>query len=309
MEHKSPSPKKEPEGLRTEIFVYGFDPSTTIEEIKSLFSSHNINIESIKFENSDKKVKNRGFAFFSVESNSIAERIIGRSYYLKGRIIHCDYKFKDKEKQNASKRKRVFVGGLPRSANDNFLRKFFSQFGEIRAAYSIKDKNGRSKCFGYVDFKEEETARELVKMGRVFFKMGESDRGRYIQIKEYKKRGDDMRISNFDLKKFSGNNFNQMNYSSDFNPNFQDYLALIGNNNQTLNFGSPLTGYVGWDYMNMGDFGEQNNYNSFLFSDIFTPLSILNNRENLDLDSLSCARNVEIGDIDGEEGSTVKREN
>lgn len=172
---------------KVDIFVHGLHPLTSIQEIIELFSPF-VNLKEPDFEKSQQFIKNKGFAFFSVDSKEAAHKLINTRHNLNGRIIHCDYKQNDPEKQLASKRRRVFIGGLPRSATDDQLIHFFSQYGYVRAAYSIKDSRGRSKCFGYVDFRDEDSAFRLISQGRVFFKMGENDIGRYIEVKMYQDR-------------------------------------------------------------------------------------------------------------------------
>jgi len=55
--------------------------------------------------------------------------------------------------------KKLFVGNLPFSVDSDKLKKLFSSFGEIEEATMISDKfSGRSKGFGFVTFKSDESA-------------------------------------------------------------------------------------------------------------------------------------------------------
>ncbi|RWW19913.1 hypothetical protein GW17_00016010, partial [Ensete ventricosum] len=55
---------------------------------------------------------------------------------------------------------KVFVGGLAWETKSETLRRHFEQFGEILEAVVITDKNtGRSKGYGFVTFREPESAR------------------------------------------------------------------------------------------------------------------------------------------------------
>ncbi|KAJ4962914.1 hypothetical protein NE237_022853 [Protea cynaroides] len=55
---------------------------------------------------------------------------------------------------------KVFVGGLAWETQSGTLRRFFEQFGEILEAVVITDKNtGRSKGYGFVTFRDPESAR------------------------------------------------------------------------------------------------------------------------------------------------------
>ncbi|KAI8016192.1 putative RNA-binding protein ARP1 [Camellia lanceoleosa] len=55
---------------------------------------------------------------------------------------------------------KVFVGGLAWETQSDTLHRYFDQFGEILEAVVITDKNtGRSKGYGFVTFRDPESAR------------------------------------------------------------------------------------------------------------------------------------------------------
>ncbi|KAB2044667.1 hypothetical protein E1A91_D01G111400v1 [Gossypium mustelinum] len=55
---------------------------------------------------------------------------------------------------------KVFVGGLAWETQSETMRRYFEQFGEIVEAVVITDKNtGRSKGYGFVTFRDPESAR------------------------------------------------------------------------------------------------------------------------------------------------------
>ncbi|XP_068642994.1 uncharacterized protein [Aristolochia californica] len=55
---------------------------------------------------------------------------------------------------------KVFVGGLAWETANEEMRRYFEQFGEILEAVIITDKNtGRSKGYGFVTFRDPESAR------------------------------------------------------------------------------------------------------------------------------------------------------
>ncbi|ONK74088.1 uncharacterized protein A4U43_C03F2650 [Asparagus officinalis] len=58
---------------------------------------------------------------------------------------------------------KVFVGGLAWETPTEEMRRYFEQFGEILEAVIITDKNtGRSKGYGFVTFRDPESARRSV---------------------------------------------------------------------------------------------------------------------------------------------------
>jgi RNA recognition motif-containing protein len=61
--------------------------------------------------------------------------------------------------------KKLYVGGVPYSTNDERLKEFFSQAGNVASATIIMDKmTGRSRGFGFVEMATEEEAQNAIKM-------------------------------------------------------------------------------------------------------------------------------------------------
>ncbi|MBU2562319.1 MAG: RNA-binding protein [Nanoarchaeota archaeon] len=77
---------------------------------------------------------------------------------------------------------KVYVGNLPFNIEDEALKKLFSSYGEIEEAIVIKDKfSGRSKGFGFVTFKNDESAKKAIS------EMNEKEiEGRKLSVNEAK---------------------------------------------------------------------------------------------------------------------------
>ena len=59
--------------------------------------------------------------------------------------------------------KKVFVGSLPWSVNNDSLKELFTAMGEIVDAVVITDRaTGRSRGFGFVTFADEAAAKKAV---------------------------------------------------------------------------------------------------------------------------------------------------
>jgi len=58
---------------------------------------------------------------------------------------------------------KLFVGNLPWSMSSHSLQELFSQYGEIAECIIISDRaTGRSKGFGFVTFKDKESASKAI---------------------------------------------------------------------------------------------------------------------------------------------------
>ena len=59
--------------------------------------------------------------------------------------------------------KKLYVGSLSYSTDDNQLRSLFESFGEILSAKVISDKfSGQSKGFGFVEFADDDAADQAI---------------------------------------------------------------------------------------------------------------------------------------------------
>jgi len=57
----------------------------------------------------------------------------------------------------------LFIGSLAYATTDDTLKAFFEQIGEVESARVITDRDsGRSKGFGFVEFKNEEDNQKAV---------------------------------------------------------------------------------------------------------------------------------------------------
>ncbi|KAA8536102.1 hypothetical protein F0562_028580 [Nyssa sinensis] len=80
---------------------------------------------------------------------------------------------------------RCFVGGLAWATDDQSLEKAFSQFGEILESKIINDREtGRSRGFGFVTFKDEQSMRDAIEGMN-----GQDLDGRNITVNEAQSRG------------------------------------------------------------------------------------------------------------------------
>ena len=96
----------------------------------------------------------------------------------------------------------IFVSNLSFNVNDEDLREFFTEYGEVTSAKIITDKmTGKSRGFGFVEMSDDEAAKKAI---------AELDNGvvegRTVKVMEAKPREDRPQPRN--------NNFNRNNYSN-----------------------------------------------------------------------------------------------
>ena len=76
--------------------------------------------------------------------------------------------------------KKLYVGGLPYSTNEQALREAFSQAGTVESATIIIDRmSGRSKGFGFVEMASDEEATAAIDMWN-----GKEFEGRTLTVNE-----------------------------------------------------------------------------------------------------------------------------
>lgn len=76
--------------------------------------------------------------------------------------------------------KKLYVGNLPYSANDQTLSQMFAQCGTVGSAMVIMDReSGRSKGFGFVEMSSDEEAMAAIDMWN-----GKDFEGRNLTVSE-----------------------------------------------------------------------------------------------------------------------------
>ena len=67
-------------------------------------------------------------------------------------------------KLSREKQRKVFVGGLPLTVNNEILKGYFQQFGKVIEANIVYNhETMRSRGFGFVIFQDEKTVDEVLK--------------------------------------------------------------------------------------------------------------------------------------------------
>ncbi|XP_078536572.1 protein boule-like isoform X3 [Lissotriton helveticus] len=57
---------------------------------------------------------------------------------------------------------RIFVGGIDFKTNENDLRTFFAQYGNVREVKIVNDRAGISKGYGFITFESQDDAQRIL---------------------------------------------------------------------------------------------------------------------------------------------------
>ena len=93
---------------------------------------------------------------------------------------------------------KVYVGNLPFSIDQEGLKGLFADFGEMEEVVIISDRfSGRSKGFGFITFKDEESAKKAIS------EMNDKEvEGRKLKVNEAKPMEDRPPRRNFNQRRF-----------------------------------------------------------------------------------------------------------
>lgn len=160
--HRDPSIRKSGTG---NIFIKNLDKSIDHKALHDTFSSFG-NILSCKIA-TDGSGQSKGFGFVQFEDKESAQNAIDK---LNGMLINDKQVFvghflRKQERETAAiktKFNNVFVKNLAESTTDEDLKKSFGEYGTITSAVVMRDGDGKSKCFGFVNFENADDAAKAV---------------------------------------------------------------------------------------------------------------------------------------------------
>nr|GMD34707.1 polyadenylate-binding protein 6-like [Ipomoea batatas]GMD34715.1 polyadenylate-binding protein 6-like [Ipomoea batatas] len=146
------------------VFVKNLPPSVTSVQLESMFSKYGI-ILSCKVAEENGKSKCFGFVQFETHNSAIVYNyLIGLNCLVFFRYVSI---FKKKEERmmdlfNEQKFTNVYVKNFGYNMTEELLREMFSVYGNINSAVIMRDEEGNSRGFGFVNFDSDEDARKAV---------------------------------------------------------------------------------------------------------------------------------------------------
>ncbi|XP_024516877.1 polyadenylate-binding protein 2 isoform X2 [Selaginella moellendorffii] len=158
--YRDPSIRKSGSG---NLFVKNLDKSIDNKALHDLFSPYG-KILSCKIALDVSNVsKGHGFVQFDTEdaAHTAIEKINGTTLHDKQLFVGPFVRRQERDPP-ASKFNNVFVKNLSEITTDEDLQKLFGVFGPISSAVVMKEVDGKSKCFGFVNFENPEDAVKAV---------------------------------------------------------------------------------------------------------------------------------------------------
>ena len=114
----------------------------------------------------DRNGKSMGYGFVQYDNDESAKCAIEKldGMLIKDKKVYVAYFIRRQERsENGSpKFTNVYVKNLLETDTDEDLEKLFRTYGAITSAVIMKDENGNSKCFGFVNFHSPDSAAAAV---------------------------------------------------------------------------------------------------------------------------------------------------
>ncbi|KAE8694043.1 Polyadenylate-binding protein 8 [Hibiscus syriacus] len=147
------------------IFIKNLDKTIDNKALHETFSAFG-NILSCKIA-TDNSGHSKGYGFVQFDNEESAKSAIDK---LNGMLINDKKVFvgpflRKQERESSignTKFNNVYVKNLSESTTDEDLKNVFSEYGPITSVVVMKDADGKSKCFGFVNFENPDDAARSV---------------------------------------------------------------------------------------------------------------------------------------------------
>ena len=115
----------------------------------------------------DASGQSKGYGFVQFDSEEAAQKAIEKlnGMLLNDKQVYVGPFLRKQERDTATDKMRfnnVFVKNLSETTTEEDLNKTFGEFGTITSIVVMRDGDGKSKCFGFVNFENAEDAAKAV---------------------------------------------------------------------------------------------------------------------------------------------------
>ncbi|KAL0323035.1 UNVERIFIED_CONTAM: Polyadenylate-binding protein 8 [Sesamum angustifolium] len=160
--HRDPSIRK---SGTANIFIKNLDKTIDNKALHDTFSSFG-NILSCKIA-TDPNGQSKGYGFVQFDSEEAAQSAIDKlnGMLINDKQVYVGHFLRKQERETAlhkTKFNNVYVKNLAESTTDDDLMKIFGEYGAITSSVVMRDADGKSKCFGFVNFENADDAAKAV---------------------------------------------------------------------------------------------------------------------------------------------------
>lgn len=111
--------------------------------------------------------QSKGYGFVQFDNEESAQKAIEKlnGMLLNDKQVYVGPFLRKQERESATDKMRfnnVFVKNLSETVTDEDLNKTFGEFGTITSAVVMRDGDGKTKCFGFVNFENADDAARAV---------------------------------------------------------------------------------------------------------------------------------------------------
>ncbi|KAB2023476.1 hypothetical protein ES319_D06G021400v1 [Gossypium barbadense] len=147
------------------IFIKNLDKSIDHKALHDTFSAFG-NILSCKI-STDGFGQSKGYGFVQFDSEESAQNAIDKlnGMLINDKQVYVGHFLRKQERETTSSKTKfnnVYVKNLSESTTDEDLKTIFGEYGEITSAVVMRDADGKSKCFGFVNFEIADDAAKAV---------------------------------------------------------------------------------------------------------------------------------------------------
>lgn len=160
--HRDPSIRK---SGTANIFIKNLDKAIDNKALHDTFSSFG-NILSCKIA-TDPSGQSKGYGFVQFENEEAAQSAIDKlnGMLMNDKQVYVGHFLRKQERDTVMSKikfNNVFVKNLAESTTEDELKKIFGEYGPITSVVVMRDGDGKSRCFGFVNFESADDAAKAV---------------------------------------------------------------------------------------------------------------------------------------------------
>lgn len=164
------------------IFVGGIPRDTTEDKFFNHFAKYGEITDSVVMKDKYTQAP-RGFGFVTFADPSVIDKVLEDEHSIGGKMVEV----KRTVPKGGPKSKKIFVGGIPTSLTEDEFKAHFSSYGVVVEHQIMVDRStGRSRGFGFISFKSEESVEKIISEGRMH-----DLAGKQVEIKKAEPKKDE----------------------------------------------------------------------------------------------------------------------